>query len=117
MAEYRRLKARGDVDDMRRHSEVTGRAAELEADVRQLVAAIEHSIAAPYTQKAFTAFARPGIFLCPIWPSSARSFRPPSVGKHVSGMAVSGWLTVPAPTVSGPERLARIATALVAKKR
>jgi hypothetical protein len=47
--EYRRLRSRGEVDDMSQHPEVTRRMAELLAGVRDVLAAIESSIADPYT--------------------------------------------------------------------
>jgi hypothetical protein len=47
LVEYRRLRARGDVDDMGRSDEVDGRAAELEAECRALIAAIGDSIPDP----------------------------------------------------------------------
>ena len=47
--EYRRLRQRGDIDDMSRHSEVLSRTEELLSGARAVLRAIEQSIPAPYT--------------------------------------------------------------------
>ena len=47
LAEYRRLRARGDVDDMGRSEEVARRAQELELESRAVIRAIEASIPDP----------------------------------------------------------------------
>jgi len=47
LAEYRRLRARGDVDDMGRSEEVARRAQELEQESRAVIRAIEESIPDP----------------------------------------------------------------------
>lgn len=49
IGEYRRLRARGDVDDMSRHPEVLRRTEELIAGARQVLDVIESSIPSPYT--------------------------------------------------------------------
>jgi hypothetical protein len=47
--EYRRLRARGDVDDMSRHPDVLRRTEELVSGARDVLAAIESAIPEPYT--------------------------------------------------------------------
>jgi hypothetical protein len=47
--EYRRLRQEGDIDDMTRHPEVTFRMAELLAEARTVLRAIEATIREPYT--------------------------------------------------------------------
>jgi hypothetical protein len=47
--EYRRLRARGEVEDMSRHPEVTRRADELIAGARAVLGAIESAVPAPYS--------------------------------------------------------------------
>jgi hypothetical protein len=49
LAEYRRLRVRGEIDNMARHPEVEARTRELLADVRAVVAAIERAIVDPYS--------------------------------------------------------------------
>jgi hypothetical protein len=49
LAEYRRLRAKGQVDDMTNHPEVKARTAELLAEARTVIRAIETTIPEPYT--------------------------------------------------------------------
>ena len=49
LAEYRRLRAQGKVDDMARHAETAQRTQELLAEARTVLAAIESAIPQPYT--------------------------------------------------------------------
>jgi hypothetical protein len=47
--EYRRLRAKGDIDDMGRHPDVASRTAELLAETRTVIEAIESAVPNPYT--------------------------------------------------------------------
>ncbi len=49
LGEYRKLRRKGQIDDMTEHSEVISRTTELIAEVRSVMAAIESSIDDPYT--------------------------------------------------------------------
>jgi len=49
LAEYRRLRAKGEIDDMANHPEVASRTSELLADARTVLEAIERAVPAPYT--------------------------------------------------------------------
>jgi hypothetical protein len=49
LAEYRRLRAKGEVDDVTSHPEVETRKAELLADAREVIRAIETTIPEPYS--------------------------------------------------------------------
>ena len=49
LAEYRRLRAKGDVDDMASHPDVAARTAELLAESRTVLRAIEAAVPNPYT--------------------------------------------------------------------
>jgi hypothetical protein len=49
LTEYRRLRAHGEVDDMTRHPEVQTRTAELRAEARTVLGAIETAVPEPYS--------------------------------------------------------------------
>ncbi len=51
LGEYRKLKRKGEIDDMTDHPEVLTRTTELIAEARAVIAAIESSIPNPYTPK------------------------------------------------------------------
>ena len=57
--EYRRLRAKGDIDDMGRHPDVASCTAELLADARTVIDAIESAVSNPYTAEGlYQVFAR-----------------------------------------------------------
>ncbi|MFA4944610.1 MAG: cobalamin-binding protein [Lentisphaeria bacterium] len=68
LAEYRRLRARGLVDDMTDHPEVTARTAELLAEARAIIRVIERDIPEPYSAAGLYRVLRDGYLPVPyLW--------------------------------------------------
>lgn len=68
LAEYRRLRARGDIGDMSVHPEVARRTEALVADARAVLAAIEDSVPEPYTPDGLHAIYAAGFLPTPdLW--------------------------------------------------
>lgn len=68
LAEYRRLRRRGDVDDMGANSDVSRRHHDLVRDARTVLAAIERSLRHPYTARGLAAVFRAGFLPVPhLW--------------------------------------------------
>lgn len=66
--EYRRLRARGDVDDMSRHPDVAARTEELVFGVRTLLGAIESAIPNPYSAEGLYRILQAGFLAAPnLW--------------------------------------------------
>jgi hypothetical protein len=68
LEEYRRLRARGLVDDMTNHPEVASRTAELREETRAVINAIESNVPAPYSPAGLYAILARGFLAVPyLW--------------------------------------------------